>query len=133
MIERARANFTAAGLADRCDLVAGSFFESVPAEADAYFLRHIIHDWYDEQSLTILRNCHAAMRESDRLLVVESVIPPGNEPSFGKWLDLTMMVMPGGKERTEAEYRELYAAAGFKLTGITPTAAEVCVIEGRKK
>lgn len=132
VIERACANFAAAGLADRCELVGGSFFETVPRGADAYFLRHIIHDWYDEQSLTILRNCHAAMGDSSRLLVVESVIPPGNEPSFGKWLDLTMMVMPGGKEHTEVEYRELYTAAGFKLTGITPTAAEVCVIEGRK-
>jgi hypothetical protein len=133
VVERARENVVAAGLANRCELIAGSFFESIPRGADAYFLRHIIHDWYDEQSLTILRHCHASMPADGRLLVAESVIPPGNGPSFGKWLDLTMMVMPGGKERTEAEYGELYRQAGFKLTSITPTAAEVSVIEGRKQ
>jgi hypothetical protein len=132
VIERARENFAAARLAERCELLAGSFFEKIPRGADAYFMRHIIHDWNDEEALAILRNCHAALPADGRLLVAESVIPPGNEPSFGKWLDLTMRVMPGGKERTEAEYRELFRQAGFRLASITPTAAEVSVIEGRK-
>ena len=107
-----------------------SFFESVPEGADAYMMRHIIHDWDDDQSATILRNVRKAMSTNSRLLVVESVIPPGNEPSGGKLLDLAMMVIPGGVERTEEEYRELYSQAGFRLSRIVPTAAEVCVIEG---
>jgi len=133
VIERAKERVAAAGLAGRCELVAGSFFESVPAGADAYFMRHIIHDWEDEKSLTILRNCHRAMAADGRLLVVESVIPPGNEPFGGKFLDLVMLLIPGGKERTEEEYRALFAQAGFELSRIVPTGSEVSVIEARKK
>ncbi len=132
VVERAKANIQAAGLADRCQAVGGSFFEAVPAGADAYVMRHIIHDWDTPKSTTILRNIHKAMDKESRLLVVESVIPPGNDPSFGKLLDLTMLVIPGGQERTEQEYRELYESAGFRLTRIVPTAAEVSVIEGKK-
>jgi SAM-dependent methyltransferase len=131
VVERARPRIAAAGLNDRCDLVSGDFFKSVPA-ADAYMLRHIIHDWSDEQSLRILQSIHRAMPQDGRLLLVESVIPPGNGPSLGKLLDLVMLTIPGGLERTEEEYRELYASAGFKLTRIVPTDAEVSVIEGRK-
>jgi hypothetical protein len=130
--ERARANLAAAGLAGRCDVIGGNFFESVVSGADAYLLRHIIHDWDDEECVRILKNVRSAMNDGGRLLVVESVIPPGNAPSFGKLLDLTMLVIPGGKERTEEEYRELFAAAGFRLARIVPTAAEVCVIEGEQ-
>ena len=130
--ERARVNIEAAGLAGRCQVVGGSFFESVPAGADAYLLRHIIHDWDDAKAAVILRNVHRAMGAGGKLLVVEIVIPPGNEPSFGKLMDLTMLVIPGGAERTEEEYRRLYEAAGFRLTRIVPTSTEVCVIEGAK-
>jgi hypothetical protein len=130
--ERARANVEATGLASRCQVLGGSFFESVPQGADAYLLRHIIHDWDDEKATTILRNVHRAMSADGKLLVVESVIPPGNEPSFGKLLDLTMLVIPGGQERTEDEYRMLYKSAGFHLTRIVATTTEVSVIEGRK-
>jgi SAM-dependent methyltransferase len=130
--ERARANFAAAGLADRCQAIGGSFFDSVPAGADAYLLRHIIHDWDDERSTRILRNIHRVLPDGGRLLVVESVIPPGNEPSFAKLLDLTMLVLPGGEERTREEYERLYAGAGFRLTRVVPTDADVSVIEGRK-
>jgi hypothetical protein len=133
VVERARANFAAAGVAERSQLIGGSFFEAVPAGADAYLMRHIIHDWDDEKSLTILRHCHAAMPDDGALLVIESVIPPGNEPCPAKWLDLTMMIIPGGKERTQEEYRELYHAAGFELLRIVPTDAGVSVIEGRKR
>jgi hypothetical protein len=132
VIERARGPIEAAGLAERCRLISGSFFESVPSGADAYFMRHIIHDWEDEKSLTILRNCHAAMSPSSKLLVVESVIPPGNEPFGGKFLDLVMLLIPGGKERTEAEYRQLFSQSGFELTRITATDSEVSVIEGAR-
>jgi hypothetical protein len=130
--ERARANLQAAGLADRCRIMGGNFFESVPAGADAYLMRHIIHDWDDEKAMTILRNVHQAIGKDGRLLVVEGVIPPGNDPSFGKLLDLTMLTIPGGKERTAEEYRLLFRTGGFELTRTVPTKAEVSVIEGRK-
>ena len=111
-------------------MVGGSFFEAVPGGADAYLLRHIIHDWDDERATAILRTVRRAMGEGARLLVVEGVIPPGDEPSFAKLLDLTMLVAPGGLERTEEEYRRLYEAAGFRLRRVVPTAAGVDVIEG---
>jgi hypothetical protein len=133
VVERAKDRIAAAGLAGRCQLIAGNFFEAVPTGADAYIMRHIIHDWEDEKALTILRNCHRAMPADGRLLVVESVIPPGNEPFGGKLLDLVMLLIPGGKERTEAEYRTLFAQAGFELTRITPTRSEVSIVEGVKR
>jgi len=133
VIERANPNIESAGITDRCDLVTGDFFESVPKEADAYLMRHIIHDWDDEKSLTILRNCHAAMPDNGKLLVVESVIPPGNDPFAGKFLDLVMMLIPGGKERTSEEYKTLYEQAGFELTRIVPTNSELSIIEGIRR
>jgi hypothetical protein len=129
--ERAKANLQAAGVAERCEVIGGSFFEAIPAGADAYLMRHILHDWDDERATTILKNVRKAIRPNGRLLVVEGVIPPGNDPSFGKLLDLTMLVIPGGKERTEDEYRALFAAGGFELARIVPTEAEVSVIEGQ--
>lgn len=136
VIERTRAPIVAAGLGERCDLIAGSFFESVPPAPDggsaAYFMRHIIHDWEDEKCLAILRNCHRAMAPDGRLLVVESIIPPGNEPFAGKFLDLVMLLIPGGKERTEEEFRSLFHQGGFDVTRIVPTTCEVSVIEARK-
>jgi hypothetical protein len=131
--ERARANILAAGLAGHCKVIAGNFFDSVPEGADAYLMRHIIHDWDDARATRILQNIHRALGPAGRLLVVEGVIQPGNELSFGKLLDLTMLVIPGGKERTEEEYRKLYEAGGFQLTRIVPTKAEVSVIEGKKR
>ena len=133
VIERARERIEAAGISDRCQLVGGSFFESVPKGADAYLLRHIIHDWDEENVLTILGNIHQAMSPNSKLLVVESVIPPGNEPFGGKFLDLVMLLIPGGQERTEAEYRKLLDKAGFELTRIVPTSTEVSILEGRKR
>jgi O-methyltransferase/methyltransferase family protein len=132
VIERARSHIAAAGLSERCQLVAGSFFESVPSGADAYVLRHIIHDWDDAKSATILRTIHKAMDTSAKLLVIETVILPDNEPNFGKLLDLAMLVIPGGAERTEQEYCQLYETAGFRLTRIVPTAAGVSIIEGER-
>jgi hypothetical protein len=129
---RATASLQAAGLAERCQVIGGNFFESVPAGADAYLMRHIIHDWDDEKATKILRNVHWAIGKEGRLLIVEGVIPFGNESCFGKLLDLTMLTIPGGKERTEEEYRQLFTAGGFTLTRIVPTKAEVSVIEGMK-
>jgi len=130
VIERSRANIAIAGLADRCEVVSGNFFESVPAGADAYLLRHIIHDWDDAKSITILRNCRTAMRKGGTLLVVEGMVPPGNEPSLSKFFDLAMMVLPGGMERTEEEFRQLFTASGFSLKRIVPTISWISVLEG---
>jgi hypothetical protein len=130
VIERAKSNLAAAGVADRCTTAAGSFFESIPAGGDAYLMRHIIHDWDDERCRKILGNVRKVIPPAGKLLVVEGVVPPGNGSSFTKLLDLTMLVIPGGKERTAEEYAALYSRAGFRLTRIVPTASEVSVIEG---
>ncbi|WP_339727441.1 methyltransferase [uncultured Gimesia sp.] len=129
VVERAQAHIKQAGLSDRCDLIEGSFFASVPEGADAYFMRHIIHDWDDEKSLTILRQCHAAMPKNSKLLVVESIIPEGNEQFAGKFLDLVMLLIPGGKERTVEEYRSLFKQAGFELERIISTESELSILE----
>jgi len=129
VVAAAAERLQAAGLSARCQTIGGSFFESAPAGGDAYILRHIIHDWTDDQSVQILRCVRQAMSSQARLLVVEHVIQPGNEPAPGKYFDLAMMVLPGGMERTEAEYRRLFDAAGLRLARIIPTSADVCVIE----
>jgi hypothetical protein len=82
-------------VSDRCRIVGGDFFESVPASGDAYLLRHVLHDWDDREAISILENCRNAMRPGGRVLVVETVIPGGNDPCFGKWLDLMMLVVGG--------------------------------------
>ncbi len=128
VVERTSPNIAAASLTARCRAEAGNFFESVPP-ADAYILRHIIHDWDDAKSIQILRNCRQAAAPGARILIVESVIPPGDEPHPGKWLDLIMLSVPAGRERTRNEYEKLLTAAGLKLTRIVPTQSPVSVIE----
>ena len=130
VVGRAETEVQATGLSERCRVVAGNFLESVPAGADAYLLRHILHNWDEEQAVAILRKVRQAMCAGARLLVVEGVIPPGNEPMFGKLMDLTMLVVHGGRERTEDEFRCLFETAGFNLTRVVPTASDVSVIEG---
>lgn len=132
VIERTRANIERAGMSERIELIPGNFFESIPAGADAYLMRHIIHDWSDEQCGTILGNVHQVLGPAGKLLIAESVIPDGDEPFFGKLLDLTMLLIPGGQERTEVEYRHLLQSNGFELTQVIPTASEVSFIEGIK-
>jgi hypothetical protein len=131
---RAQAQVEAAKLADRCQVVGGSFFEKVPGGADAYLLKHVIHDWNDERAASILRTCRAAMGPSGRLLVVEGVYPPRIEQSLeGRGAaanDVNMLVCTGGRQRSEAEFRELFTASGFRLTRLVPTLAQVSVIEG---
>ncbi len=119
----------AAGVRDRCELASGDFFKSVPAGGDVYLLKFIIHDWEDEKSIAILKNIHRAMDENGRLLIVEMVVPAGNEPSPSKFMDLNMMVMTGGRERTTAEFSALLAAAGFQLARVIPTQSLFSVIE----
>lgn len=113
----------------RCDAVGGDFFASVPAGSDAYLMKHIIHDWEDERALTILRNCHQAMTENGKVLVVEMVIPEGNSPSLGKLLDLEMLLLLHSYERTEAQYRALFEQGGFKLTRVVPTKSPHSILE----
>ena len=127
--ERAREVVAVCGVYDRLTFVGGDFFDSVPASGDAYLLRHVLHDWDDGKAVSILRNCRDAMDPDGRVLVVETVIPSGNEPCFGKWLDLMMLVV-GGRERTRKQYGRLFSAAGLRLTRVVPTAHEVSVLEG---
>jgi hypothetical protein len=119
-----------AGLADRCRVEGGDFFKSVPAGGDAYLMKHIIHDWPDDKAETILRHCRNGVNPDGKLLLVEVVIKSGNEPDLGKILDLEMLVLPSGRERTEAEYAALFAAAGWRLSRIIPTDSPMQVIEG---
>ena len=133
VVQRAASMPAEAGLAGRCELRGGDFFRSVPEGGDAYLLRHIIHDWTDEQALVILENCARAMRPGAKLLLIEAVIPPGNEPFAAKFLDLTMMLIPGGRERTAGEYARLLDQAGFDLARIVPTTTEISVLEGVRR
>lgn len=121
-----------AGVADRCEVLSGNFFESVPSGCDAYIMKSIIHDWNDEESLTILRNLRAAMSPSSRLLLIEPIMPARvEEVSFAVEMDLGMMLLLRGLERTEEQYRALYLAAGFELTKVVDTTEPFSVIEGR--
>jgi hypothetical protein len=119
----------AAGVRDRCETSAGDFFRMVPEGGSAYLMKWIIHDWDDEKSTVILKNIHRAMDEKGKLLLIEMVVLEGNQPDLSKLMDLNMMVMTGGRERTEAEFKSLLAASGFKLTRVIRTASPVCVIE----
>lgn len=120
------------GVNGRVELVTGDFFESVPAGGDAYMMKSILHDWDDERCVQILRNIRSAMREDGKLLIVEMVVPEGNEPSPSKPIDLIMLLMEGGKERTGDEFGRLLEAAGFRLTRIIPTRSPYSIIEGER-
>jgi len=136
VIESARGRIGEAGLAGRCELVAGDFFASVPAGGDAYVLKWVIHDWDDEHSVAILGSCRRAMARDGRLLLVERVVPERVDQSAdtqGIVLgDLNMLLWTGGRERTAAEYRALLASGGFTLARIVPTATQLSIIEGAR-
>ena len=119
------------GVEDRVGTVSGDFFVEVPA-ADAYIMKHIIHDWDDERSIMILKSIHRAMTGNGKVLLAEMVIPEGNEPHPGKMLDLEMLTSPGGLERTADEYARLFEQSGFRLNRILPTMSPFSVIEGVK-
>jgi hypothetical protein len=129
--ERAKKNLKAAGLADRCTVVEGSFFETIPAGADAYLFRHIIHDWTDEQCAQILGHCRKVIPANGKLLIVDCVVPAGNTSCPSKDMDMVMLTFPGGQERTEAQFRSLLKASGFELKSITPTTTMIHVVEGK--
>jgi hypothetical protein len=127
----ARPRIESLGLAARCRTVTGDFFKAVPEGGDAYIMKHIIHDWDDERAAVILANIRKAMNPGGRVILLESIILPGNEPDFGKIIDLEMLLMPGGRERTEDEFRTLFAGAGFKTVRIMRTKSPLSVIEAR--
>jgi hypothetical protein len=130
VIEQAKSDGNLASFAGRCELAGGSFFEAVPAGADAYIMKHIIHDWDDEHATKILSNCRRAMKPNGKLLVVDRVIGPPNAPDSKKFFDLGMMLLPGGRERTEPEWNALFTASGFHVTRIIPTPSPHSIVEG---
>jgi hypothetical protein len=117
-----------ANLPERCEAVAGSFFELVPAGAEVYVLKDIVHDWDDERALAILRTVRTAIPGDGRLLVIERALPPGDAPAPGKLVDITMLLITGGRERTRDEYARLLSRAGFRLDRVAPTAAGTDVL-----
>lgn len=117
-----------AKLASRVRIESGDFFQAVPA-GDAIVMKHIIHDWNDPEARKILASCHRALPAGGKLILIESVISAGNTPELGKWIDLEMLALPGGRERTEEEFRALFASAGFRLTRIVPNASPLSVVE----
>lgn len=116
-------------IAKRFALEAGSFFKAVPKGADVYTLKYILHDWNDERSVQILKTVRAAMSDKSRLLVVDSVIPPGNEPGYVKLLDIEMLII-GGRERTKADFAAIFREAGLKLTRVIATKSPLSIVEG---
>jgi O-methyltransferase/methyltransferase family protein len=127
--EAAKRYLQSEGLADRTNVVIGDLFGSVPSGHDAYLLKYILHDWPDEKSLEILRVCRRAMGPQSRLIIIDAVIEPGNEPHPAKWLDLHMMVALGGRERTAQEFRALLSASGFALRSAIPLPASTGIVE----
>ena len=129
VVAGAKPVLAARGVADRVATTSGDFFKAVPAGGDAYIMKHIIHDWDDAKATAILKNIRSVLPKDGRVILLESVIGAGNEPELGKIIDIEMLVMPGGKERTADEYRKLFAAAGFDLTRVVATKSPLSVIE----
>ncbi|MGC1459076.1 MAG: methyltransferase [Steroidobacteraceae bacterium] len=118
------------GLSKRCDVVGGDFFKEIPVRADAYFLRHILHDWDDAECVRILRNIAAVAQPGNRVLIAECLVKGPNISDTGKLFDIEMMLFLTGRERTVDEYRKLLEAAGFQYSGVTATNSIVSVVEG---
>lgn len=129
VVRDAPALLKARGVEERVTIEPGDFFETVPAGGDVYLLSHIIHDWNEDQCLIILGNCRKAIKADGRLLIIETVLPTGDTPHQGKVQDMVMLVLPGGQERTEAEYATLLRKAGFRLNRVVPTESVVSVVE----
>lgn len=132
VVDRARSYIAAAGLAQRCQAVGGDFFAEVPAGGDAYLMKFVLHDWDDERCVTILRNVARIMTRETKLLIIESVIPPGNDPYPGKFMDINMLVITGGRERTEAEYRTLLDRADLTMARSIPAHPLASIIEATR-
>jgi hypothetical protein len=122
-----------AGVADRCRIESIDFFKAVPSGGDAYIMKHIIHDWDDDRALTILRNIRTALggKPNGKVILLEAVLAPTNQPDFGKIIDLEMLTLPGGRERTAEEFGALFSRAGFALSRVVPTKSPLSVIEAQ--
>lgn len=131
VIEAAKPVIEGEGLIDRCELISGDFFKEVPSGADVHVLKHIIHDWDDESAIQILKNCRRALRPNGRLLLVEMVIPADNAPGPVQFIDLNMLVLLGGRERSEIEFAALLKKAGFKPPRLIRTYSPFVVIEAQ--
>jgi O-methyltransferase domain/Dimerisation domain len=118
-------------IADRCEVVGIDFFQSVPEGADAYVAKSVIHDWNDYDAVRILKNCRRAIRKDGTMLLIELILKPANQPDFARFADMQMLVVTGGQERTEAEYRALLGEAGLSLTRVIPTAGFMSIIESQ--
>ncbi len=129
VVQDAPALLDARGVSNRVTIEPGSFFESVPTGADAYILSHILHDWNEDQCLTILEQVRKAVNPAGRLLIVEMVILPGDAPHPGKMLDMAMLVQMGGQERTADEYELLLSKARFRLAQVVPTNSAASILE----
>jgi hypothetical protein len=128
VVQEARKTLEDDGLIDRCRFIPGNMFESVP-EGQNYILKRVIHDWDDEKAHTILNNCRRSISRDGKLLLIEGVIPPGNQPSKMKLDDIAMLVVIGGAERTRDEFSSLFSASGFKLVKVIPTQTSLSIIE----
>ena len=129
VIDEAHTTLAEHGVAERCEMAGGDFFASSLPSGDAYLMSHVLHDWDDEDCVTILRNCRKTIDPDGRLLIVEMVVPPDDTPHPGKMFDMFMLVITGGMERTEQQFSELLRRAGFRLTRVVPTESAVSVIE----
>lgn len=128
VVADAHAFLASHGMTDRVAIEPGSFFDAVPPGHDAYILSHVLHDWNEDQCLTILRNCRRAIAAHGRLLIIEMVLPEGDTPHPGKMLDMMMLVGPGGQERTPGEYAALLDQAGFRVIEVVPTRSDVSIV-----
>jgi hypothetical protein len=131
LIALAEQRLRAAGVLDRCRLVGGSFFETAPDDGDLYVLRRVVHDFDDEQAVAFLSVVRRHMPADATLLLMESIVPDGNEPHFAKSLDLDMLLFVGGRERTEQEYASLLERSGFRMTRVIPTISTISLVEAR--
>lgn len=119
-----------AGVLDRCEPVGGDFFEFLPPGGDIYVFKRVLHDWDDETCIGLLQSCRRVIPETGRVLIVDAVIPPGNDPHPAKIVDIVMLNILRGRERTESEFRALLTAAGFRLTQVIPTHSMLSIVEG---
>jgi hypothetical protein len=129
VVEGAGPELTKAGVAERCEVLGGSFFDSVPEGGDAYLMKAILHDWDDDDALKILNNIRTAIAPAGKLLLLESVLPERSSSDIGLLIDLEMLVAVGGKERTRAEWSNLLSRAGFRLNRVIHTATPVSIVE----
>lgn len=131
VIEEARTKLAESGVADRCTLLGGDFFASVPEGQDLYMMKMVIHDWPDDRALRILRNCHGAMRKDSRLLLIEELMPARAVPGPQHFIDLAMLTLLGSKVRTEKEFQHLLTQAGFELTRTLDLVHGFAILEAR--